>query len=84
MKSGRKHLKRIRDAGGEAAFADVKAVCDHYFGAPRVHGSHFTYRTPWRGDPRVNIQNRKGRAAAYQVRQVLVAVMCWEEEHSES
>jgi len=27
--------------------------------------------TPWQGDPRVNIQNDKGMAKPYQVRQVL-------------
>jgi len=29
---------------------------------------------PWQGDPRVNIQNDKGMAKAYQVRQVLKAI----------
>jgi hypothetical protein len=29
---------------------------------------------PWLGDPRVNIQNAKGKAKAYQVKQVLQAV----------
>jgi hypothetical protein len=29
---------------------------------------------PWPGDPRVNIQNDKGTAKAYQVRQVLKAI----------
>lgn len=29
---------------------------------------------PWPGDPRVNIQNDKGKAKAYQVRQVLAAI----------
>jgi hypothetical protein len=32
------------------------------------------YQTPWKGDPRVNIQNKKGKARAYQVRQVLKAI----------
>ena len=32
------------------------------------------FRTPWPGDPRVNIQNDHGKAKAYQVRQVLVAI----------
>jgi hypothetical protein len=30
--------------------------------------------TPWPGDPRVNIQNAKGKAKPYQVRQVLQAI----------
>ncbi|WP_244951276.1 hypothetical protein [Ruania zhangjianzhongii] len=29
---------------------------------------------PWPGDPRVNIQNRHGKAKAYQVGQVLAAI----------
>jgi len=29
---------------------------------------------PWVGDPRVNIQNDKGMAKAYQVKQVLKAI----------
>jgi hypothetical protein len=56
-------------------FADLCRVCDFYFGRPRQHGtSHRVYRTPWPGDPRVNIQNDRGKAKAYQVRQVLRAI----------
>ena len=56
-------------------FADLAKVCDHYFGvARRTGGSHWVYRTPWPGDPRVNIQNDRGAAKAYQVRQVLRAI----------
>jgi hypothetical protein len=29
---------------------------------------------PWAGDPRVNIQSKKGVANAYQVKQVLLAI----------
>jgi hypothetical protein len=32
------------------------------------------FKTPWAGDPRVNIQEDKGKAKAYQVRQVLSAI----------
>ncbi len=56
-------------------FNDLCKVCEHYFGKPRTSGtSHRVYRTPWLGDPRVNIQNAKGKAKAYQVRQVLWAI----------
>ncbi len=56
-------------------FADACRVCDHYFGQPRQKGSsHRVYKTPWQGDPRVNIQNAKGKAKAYQVKQVLKAI----------
>ncbi len=56
-------------------FADACRVCDHYFGHPRQKGtSHRVYKTPWQGDPRVNIQSAKGKAKAYQVKQVLRAI----------
>ncbi|MEI8355961.1 MAG: toxin HicA, partial [Deltaproteobacteria bacterium] len=44
-------------------------------------GSHRVYKTPWIGDPRVNIQNEKGRAKRYQVKQVLKAIERLENEH---
>lgn len=37
-------------------------------------GGFYRWDLPWRGDPRVNIQNSKGKAKAYQVRQVLKAI----------
>ncbi len=40
-------------------------------------------QTPWLGDPRVNIQNDKGRAKTYQVRQVLKAIERLEEGNVE-
>ena len=56
-------------------FADLCKICNHYFGDPRQEGSsHCVYKTPWKGDPRVNIQNDKGNAKAYQVKQVLRAI----------
>jgi len=43
--------------------------------SPRQEGtSHRVYRMPWQGDPRVNIPNDKGKAKAYQVRQVVAAI----------
>lgn len=57
------------------AFSDLCKVCDYYFGEARQTGSsHRIYKTPWQGDPRVNIQNDKGVAKAYQVKQVLKAI----------
>ena len=56
-------------------FADLRRVCDFYFGEARQKGSsHRIYKTPWQGDPRVNIQDCQGMAKAYQVRQVLKAI----------
>jgi len=56
-------------------FQDLCKVCDSFFGEARQKSSsHRIYKTPWLGDPRVNIQNDKGMAKTYQVRQVLKAI----------
>lgn len=66
-------------------FRDLCQVCDFYFGAPRqAGGSHRVYKTPWQGDPRVNIQDRQGMAKSYQVRQVLKAIQRLEADHESS
>jgi len=68
-------LARMRRNPKDIRFTDLCQVCDHYFGRPRQSSSsHRVYKTPWQGDPRVNIQNHKGQAKAYQVRQVLKAI----------
>ena len=62
-------------------FNDLCKVCEQYFGAPRQSGtSHKVFKTPWQGDPRVNIQNDHGKAKAYQVKQVLAAIAKYEQE----
>jgi hypothetical protein len=68
-------LRRIRRNPKNVRFNDLLRVCDYYFGPPRQRGSsHRVYKTPWPGDPRINIQNDKGIAKAYQVKQVLAAI----------
>ena len=68
-------LDRMRAEPANVRFADLRGICEMYFGPPRSKGgSHLVFRMPWPGDPRVNIQNQGGRAKAYQVRQVLKAI----------
>jgi hypothetical protein len=68
-------LSKMKDSPAGVRFRDLCKVCDHYFGKARVSAtSHRVYRMPWIGDPRVNIQNSKGKAKTYQVRQVLWAI----------
>lgn len=76
-------VARMRASPGGVSFSDVKKVCEHYLGKPRQRGtSHCVYKTPWPGDPRVNIQEGKsGKAKDYQVRQVLQAIDKLESEH---
>lgn len=65
-------------------FNDLSKVCESFFGSPRQSGSsHKVFKTPWQGDPRVNIQNSKGKAKPYQVRQVLQAINRLEVQNEE-
>lgn len=69
-------VEQMRQAPQNVRFTDLAKVCDNYFGAPRQTGtSHRVYRTPWAGDPRVNIQRgATDKAKIYQVKQVLAAI----------
>ena len=71
-----KILAQMKAAPQNVRYADLQTVCGHYFGEPRQQGtSHAVYKTPWQGDPRVNIQEGKGgKAKPYQVKQVLAAI----------
>ena len=75
-------LEQMKQNPKSIRFQDLCKVCEHYFGKHRQGGtSHRVYKMPWQGDPRVNIQNDKGKAKAYQVKQVLLAINRLEEEH---
>ena len=68
-------LEQMRREPTNVRFVELKKVCIEYFGKPRQTGtSHMIFKTPWIGDPRINIQDAKGKAKTYQVRQVLLAI----------
>jgi len=68
-------VAKMRRSSKGIRFRDVQKVCEFYFGEPRQRSSsHCVYKTPWAGEPRINIQNDKGMAKAYQVRQILRAI----------
>lgn len=70
-----KILEQMRKEPANVGFNDLRKVCQNYFGKPRQDGSsHAVFKTPWPGDPRVNLQNAKGKSKPYQVRQVLQAI----------
>ena len=75
-KSIKKILKQMKESPGNVRFDDLCKVCDKYFGECRQKGtSHRVYKTPWQGDPRVNIQEGEdGKSKKYQVKQVLKAI----------
>ena len=75
-------LQNMKRNPKNVRFIDLCKVCEQYFGDPRKSGSsHRVYKTPWQGDPRINIQNSKGKAKAYQVKQVLLAIEKLELDH---
>jgi len=75
-------LEKIKQNPKDVRFRDLCKVCEYFFGKSRNKaGSHRIYRAPWRGDPRINIQNDKGKAKTYQVKQVLLAIEKLEVNH---
>ena len=70
-----KILEAMRNNSKNIKYNDLLKVCIDYFGEPRTTGgSHAVFKMPWAGDPRVNIQDDKGKAKSYQVLQVLAAI----------
>jgi len=62
-------------------FDDLLKICIKYFGTPRISGSHHIFKTPWKGDPRINIQKEGKMAKPYQVKLVLKALKKLEVEN---
>ncbi len=56
-------------------FSQLIKICETFFGEARVKGSHHIFKTPWPGDPRLNIQADKGKAKPYQIDQVIFALI---------
>jgi hypothetical protein len=79
MASNNKIIEQMRREPANVRFVDLMKICEEYFGKPRSSGSsHTIFKTPWQGDPRINIQRdgdkAKAKAKAYQVKQVLLAI----------
>ncbi len=85
MAKGDRILQQMAESPNNIRYDDLRKVCVEHFGEPRQEGtSHAVFKTPWQGDPRVNIQKGKnGMAKAYQVRQVRNAVEKKREDGSE-
>ncbi|MDO9230845.1 MAG: hypothetical protein Q8M86_06135 [Syntrophales bacterium] len=76
-------LLQMKRNPSDVRFSDLSKVCIYYFGQARQkNGSHHVYKTPWQRDPRINIQNHKGKAKAYQVKHALLAIEKLEVEHA--
>ena len=68
-------VKQLGRSPSNVRFADLCKICESYFGEARQKGtSHRIYKTPWRDDPFINIQEKDGKGKGYQVRQVIRAL----------
>jgi len=68
-------MKQQLSDGKNVRFSDLLKICKELFGEPRNSGtSHHVFKTPWPGDPRVNLQPDGKDAKKYQVRQVTKAI----------
>ena len=67
-------MLEILDNPKNVKFKDLLAICIHYFGKPRISGSHHIFKMPWSGNPRINLQRDGKMAKPYQVKQVLEAI----------
>lgn len=58
-------------------FSRLMKITKEFFGEPRNRGtSHYPFKTPWQGKPRINLQKGKGgKAKPYQVKQVKEALI---------
>lgn len=56
-------LAQMRRNPRDIRFSELCKVSDHFWGRQELRqggSSHRIYKTPWQGDPRINIQNHKG------------------------
>ncbi len=64
-------IRELEGSESHVRFPRLLAICKSFFARPRIVGGHHIFKTPWAGDPRINLQKDKGSAKPYQVRQVL-------------
>jgi hypothetical protein len=73
---------KARNSPASLSISEAVKLATLYFGEPRAgSGSHVAiFTTPWQGDPRINLQNKAGKAKPYQVIQIVKAIDRLKEE----
>ncbi len=68
--------KEARNSPENVSYSDMLNLCTHYFGEPRSGSgsNNAIFRMPWAEDPRINLQNKHGKAKPYQVKQAVAAI----------
>lgn len=55
-------IEQMRNNPKNIRYVDLLKVCKQYFGEPRqTSASHTVFKTPWQGDPRINLQDDSGK-----------------------
>ncbi|HKG45429.1 MAG TPA: hypothetical protein VKB02_01785 [Pyrinomonadaceae bacterium] len=67
-------IEKLEQRKNSIQFAYLARLCQEHFGRERINGSHHIFKTPWQGDPRINLQRVRGKAKPYQVEQVISAL----------
>ena len=67
-------IEELSESRKNVRFAYLVRICQEYFGCERIRGSHHIFKTPWSGDPRINLQRDGSKAKPYQVDQVIAAL----------
>ena len=67
-------IKELSKSRANVRFAYLVRICQEHFGGERIRGSHHIFKTPWAGDPRINLQRDGSKAKPYQVDQVIAAL----------
>ncbi len=67
-------IEKLEKEKASTRFTYLVNICREYFGTPRIRGSHHIFKTPWPGDPRINVQKAGSKAKPYQVEQVIAAL----------
>ncbi|MCJ7523600.1 MAG: toxin HicA [Candidatus Aminicenantes bacterium] len=73
--------KSLLDNPKNVRFEDLLNICRQLFGEPRIRGSHHIFKTPWQGEPFINLQRDGKIAKPYQVRDVKRALEKLEAKH---
>ncbi len=67
-------IEELENSRTNIRFAELFKICRGRFGEERTKGSHHIFKTPWPGDPRINLQKDGNKAKPYQVDQVVAAL----------
>ena len=67
-------IKDLEEGRTNIRFAKLLTICREHFGGERTKGSHHIFKTPWPGDPRINLQKDGNKVKPYQVDQVVSAL----------